>query len=118
MKKIILLRRTRLSEGQKALFNLICKKLKNGNKLTMEESREIYIKHACRTFSDGKPATYNYYWKVREENKDGTIKSWEGRYEKMTNQYLSFVVLQWLTHNIGSLVLKEYLKVLPIIEFS
>ena len=122
-KKIILLRRPKLSTGQKVLFDLICEKLKSGDKLTIEESRKIYIKNVCRSFENGKPAVYNYYYKRIQEpkwNKDGKLildAKFEGRYEPMTEQYLNLTVLQWLTHNIGALVLKGYLKVLPIIEF-
>ncbi len=117
-KNIILLKRPRLSKGQRVLFDLIDKKIKTGDKLTLEESKKIYVQNACRNFSDGKPAVYNYWYKATKQDEQGMNIQWQGRYEPMNEQYLGFVVLQWLTHNIGSLVLKGYLKVLPIIEFE
>jgi hypothetical protein len=105
----------KLRKTQMVLFNVICKKLKANTELTFEETKKMYIDTACRNFVDGKPAFYNYYWNRKEDDK-GNFIGYDSRYEVMPEEYLRRTILIWLTHNIGVLVLKGYLKVLPVIE--
>lgn len=122
--KLIITKRPNLTKAQKPLFNLLCDKIYKGEKLTLPEVKKIYIENACRNFVDGQPATYNWCYKLLREpkwdKKGKQIQSadWQGKYEKMNKELVNFTVLQWFTHNLGALVLKGYLKVLPVMELN
>lgn len=114
MKKgVMIIRRPNLTDAQKPLFALICDKLCKGDKLTMPEIKQIYIKYACREVRNGVPYFWDY-WKNYDYINKKSVGGWVKRPDKHLNQ----LVTMWLMNNIGSLVLKGYLKVLPIIELK
>lgn len=110
-KALDIIKRPHLSKGQKVLYSLICKKLEREERLTFQEAKDIYINNSCRDVRDGIPYRYDYYHRNAEDKIVGACIP-------MEEWYLSQIVMMWLTHNIGCLVLKGYLKVIPTIDFN
>ena len=109
--QLILRPSSRLSKAQKALYPLICKKLKTNTPITYKEAKKIYLTKACQQIVDGVPHHWNYWWR----NEDGEMV---GRYEPLQEDEIRARVFLWLTQNIGALVLRGYLKIIPQIELS
>jgi len=114
-KALQIVKRPNLTKAQKSLFALICDKLKTDEKILYNEAEEIWVKKVCREVRNGVPHYYNYYKDRYEE--DGEVK-FKGGYEPLPEQWIVQRVLLWLTSNIGSLVLKGYLEVIPQIELK
>lgn len=112
-KSLTIIKRARLSKGQVPLYAKLVKNSNEGTVLQYEECEEMYLKYGCRGIRSGIPHTYNNY-KSWDEKSD----SWKGAYEAMTECEIQRATSMWIMHNIGSLVLKGYLKVLPQIEFG
>lgn len=109
----LLIKRPNLSKAQKPLFDLICKKLGNNQKLTLPEVKDIYLNYSCRDVRDGIPYYYEYC-KSYDHKENKCI----GGYSPMPIKYADMLTTMWLMHNIGALVLKGYLKVIPILELN
>jgi hypothetical protein len=101
-----------LRKQHAALYALITENLAKNKSITYEEAKELWINHACRNIINGIPHTYNFWW--RPEG----VKEPVGRYEPMTNYAVKMTVLEWLTRGIGILVLKGFLKIIPMIEIT
>ena len=114
-KSLQIIRRPKLTKAQKDLFQLICEKLENNDKILYSEAESIWINKVCKRVVDGVPYYWNY-WKNRYEE-NGEVR-WRGEYEPMPKEWIPSRVLLWLTANIGSLVLKGHLKVIPMIELK
>lgn len=115
-KTLTILRRPRLTKGQKDLLHLIDGKLKANEQILYVEAEEIWINKVCRMVKDGIPYYWNYWHKEYiDENGE---KQWHGGYDPLPKSWLPTRVLLWLTANIGSLVLKGYLEVIPRIELK
>ncbi len=112
MNELALSKRPRLTIGQKALFNLTCKKIQEKSALTFEESQLLYTLYGCREARDG-VLYYMDWWDHKDEN-----GNWREKLKPMNEYHARIATLTWLTHNIGSLVLKGYLKVLPVLELE
>lgn len=108
---LVLKKRANLTKGQHVLYGLICKKLETNDVILLQEIKDIYVHYACREVRNGVPYTYNFWWKKENEQ-------WLGRYEPMTSEQVTLWSLKWITQNIGSLVLKGYLKVLPQLQLT
>jgi hypothetical protein len=106
-----IIKRVHITPGQEYLYRTICDKISGEDKLTLKEAREMYIAFGCRDVRNGIPYCYNYWWR----NEKGDMV---GRSEPMTEDMIKTAVVMWLTHNIGSLVLKGYLTILPALELS
>ena len=98
--------RSTLRRSQATLYDLLSKKAKNGTTVTYKEAHEIWLTKACRNVTDGKP--YSWCWRY-DHDKD----AYRSVLEPMSDDLVKMVVLQWLTRNIGVLVMKGYLKVIP-----
>lgn len=101
-KALSLLRRPNLTKGQKSLYRLVCQKLKDDEMIMFNEAKDIWMTNIAKTIKNGVP----YYWNSWKRNeKDETV----GGYDPMNEWQVTQYVLIWLTHNIGSLVLKGFL---------
>lgn len=104
-------KKPKLTQGQKLLYGLICEKLKTNKPIHFREAKTIYIEQVCKDVRNGVVYWHNWWWC---NEKDEQV----GRYEPLPEELVPQRVLLWLTSNIGSLVLKGYLKVIPSIELQ
>jgi hypothetical protein len=104
--------RRNLRRGQASLYDLIVSKLDTGERITLDEAENIWRTKVCRNMLKGVPHSYRFY-----PAEDGT-NNWYGRYDPMSRDEITFTVLNWLTKNIGILVIRGYLKVIPMIELE
>ena len=112
MKKEVTIYKNRsITKAQKTLYDLICQKLKKDEPISFDEAKEIYIDKACRDVVKGVP--YHCTWKYNDKTKDT-----EWKCLPMSEKVLLQRVFLWLTSNIGALVLKGYLKVVPQIQLT
>lgn len=102
--------RTTLRRGQAALYDLLSDKIKSGGTVTLPEAREIWLHKVCRNMIDGVPHRTSYF-----PAEDGT-NNWYPKNIPMSEDEVLFSVLNWLTKNIGVLVMRGYLKVIPMVE--
>ena len=93
-----------LTPAQKALVALIINKYKAGTQIILDEVRPIY-KLAMRESE--------HYMGWRDD--DGV---WQERRRPYTEQYMKDKATQWLLRNLGSLIKKGYLTVIPRISLS
>lgn len=100
-----------MTNGQAKLYALILKKVKNNEAITYEEAKSLYIRFACREVKKGVPQFWNMWWR---NDKDEMV----GRWQPVSEHELNMRITQWIMTNIGSLVLKGYLQVLPTISFK
>jgi len=104
---VVISKRPNLTAGQKELYSVILQKLKDNTKLTFDETKRIYLGFVNRNMIDGVPHSYQYDYQAKQY-----------KLLPMPQEYLGVTIVMWLTQNIGSLVLKGYLKVLPILELQ
>lgn len=103
--------RTYLRPSQKTLYKLIVEKLATGESISIGEAKHIWLTqvHAKHRFIDGKPTRTDYY-----------VPDGEGYYTSrqviMTEEEILTTSFMWLTSNIGILVVRGYLKVIPMID--
>lgn len=111
-KSMLIKKPRRLTAGQKELYFLLCEKIKNNSILTIDEAKKIYIDFSCQCKKDGIPYWYKWTGWNKEENR--------AIYEfvPMNEAMIVDATLRWLVYNIGVLVMKGWLKILPIIEFT
>lgn len=89
-------KKTDLTKAQQALLFLINEKVKENKPLTIEDADEIHLKY------------------VNKERKSG----WQTGEITWGDWYTREVVTAWLLRNLGSLIIKGYLMVLPRIEIT
>jgi len=106
----------KFTTAQQQLYALICLKIKNNEKLLFEEARQIYIKYVNRYLIDGVPHHWNY-WADRHLMSDGTY-GYTSKLEPMNDEEITFCTQEWLITNIGRLVIKGALDVIPQIELK
>lgn len=88
-----------LRHNQVELYELILEKTKFGGKITINELIPIFKKSAFTRHNLRYPAYIN-----------------NGR--AMTQQEISQYLFDWFFRNIGCLVKKGYLKIIPVIDFE
>lgn len=98
-----------LRPAQESLYKLISQKLAENKSITYEEAQEIYFKQACRDMVNGWP---HYSWSTY--NKE--TEKYDYHQTRLSEEFVKYTVFQWLTFNIGKLVVKGYLKIIPQIE--
>jgi hypothetical protein len=96
----------RLSIAQKKLFELICLKYKKQEKLKMGEIHDIWLSYSHKTVRDGVPYFWMWWWR---NEKDEMV----GKLMPMEKEQIKISVIMFLTHNLGRLILKGYLTVMP-----
>lgn len=96
--------------GQKELYELICQKLTVNQPITYEEARKIYFAHGCNLMMDGWPHSGHL---VKVDGDD-----WKVKYFPLTEDEVKYATFNWLTNNIGRLVVKGALKVIPMIQLE
>lgn len=115
-KALEIVKRKNLTNGQKSLYELVIKKLEDNEPILFLEAKDIYLQKVCQNMIKGVPHTRAYFEEkyIKDNGEEGSrivekmYPMWEG---ELTNR-----VLMWLTGNIGTLVLKGYLKVIPTID--
>lgn len=98
--------------AQVDLYKLIVGKLNSTDKITLDEAKHIWLNKVHRVWmkdKDGHPMANGYYWDDIEER-------WIDNKHRMTEYEINFTVINWLTRNIGLLVIKGALKVIPMID--
>lgn len=111
-KPLLIKQKNNLRDGQRSLYELICKKIKENCNLTYEEAKQLYIKFGCQTVFDGVPKYQCCLWSKDEHG----MMRYEWREQK--GEILRLNVLNWLTRNIGLLVIRGYLQVLPALDLT
>lgn len=109
-KPVLSVSRSTLRKGQASLYDLVVAKLKDGEPITFEEAHKIWFTQVCRNMRNGVPHRTQYgYWEDGE---------WHGnaRDIPMTDLDIKFAVLDWLTRNLGLLVMRGYLKAIPMVN--
>ena len=109
---LVIAKRPNLTIGQKKLLNLIVQKIETKDSIRFLEALEIFTQVGCKNIRDGIPHYYDNWDRRDEEGR------WWGKYKPMDEYRLRVGALTWLTRNIGSLVLKGYLKVIPPLELE
>ena len=100
-----------LRPAQESLYKLISQKLVENKSITYEEARDIYFKQACQNMINGWP---HYSYSVQ----DNETKNWIRHHIRLSEANVKFTVFRWLTFNIGKLVIKGYLKIIPQVELT
>ncbi len=113
MKSLAIIQNPRLTTGQKSLYTIVCQKIQSGDKLIFQEAKDIYLKSVNRYMIKGIPHRYNYWIPI--PNNPGSYTS---ELQPMTEEEINFTVLDWLTSNLGRLILKGYLTVLPAVDLN
>lgn len=117
MKKngVVILNKSGLRSGQKSLYRLLVEKIKSGDAVTYKEAEDIWLNDVAN-IENGVPMHWDYSIAVRDDN--GNFKGWTSRKIAYTEEYKRFTVVNWLVRNIGLLVIKGYLKVIPMVELA
>lgn len=102
-------KKPRMTNGQLKLYELVVYKVENGLPIKFEEAKTLYINYACREVRDGKPFYFNCWWRNEKEEM-------VGRWQELSQYEVATRTMMWLTQNIGALVLKGFLKIIPQIE--
>ena len=108
-KPVLQVSRTSLRRSQAELYDLMVEKLKTGATVTYEEAHKIWLTKACRNVVNDKP--HSWVWKYNHENQD-----YRSVLEPMSDDLIKMTVIGWLTRTIGVLVMKGYLKAIPMVQ--
>lgn len=109
-------RHVKLTKAQKSLLSLITDAIQNNEVLTFEKIVKFYRDNVRKTYSVG------VGWYYPEGSRYGRYKEYEefDFYDSFLKGDLKYgnrnAVRYWFTQNIGSLVLKNKLMVIPVIE--
>lgn len=114
-KGVSVVSRHSLRKGQASLYDLIVEKIKTGDKVSIDEAREIWLTKVARHVEEGIPYRTDYYANMFE--RDGKTY-FTSSLVPMTEDEIQFTVLNWLMKNIGVLVIRGYLKVVPMVELQ
>lgn len=108
-KPVLSVSRTTLRRSQASLYDLMVEKLETGKTVTYKEAHEIWLTKACRNVIDGKP--YSWTWRY-----DHQKEAYRNVLEPMSDDLVKATVISWLTRTIGVLVMKGYLKAIPMVQ--
>lgn len=103
--------RRSITKGQAALYDLTTERVANNTAITLDEAVEIYSTKVCRNFVKGKPAGYVWHY-------DHARGKYTAELEPLGEYELNQRAITWLMQSIGSMVMKGYLKVTPMIELG
>ena len=115
-KSLSISRRPYLTKGQTNLYALIVKKISENKSVNIQDAKDLYLAYGCKEIRGGVPCTFNY-WANHYTLPDGTT-GYKGAYEPMPQSMIERYATLWIMTNIGSLVIKGYLKIIPQIEFG
>lgn len=108
---VSILKLSSLRPGQRKLYELIVSKLEAEEIVTLREAEQIWRSRVAQNMIKGVPHRMTYY-----PDPDPAIDNWYLKLVPMSREEITFSVLNWLTKNIGLLVIRGYLKVIPMIE--
>lgn len=108
-KPVLSVSRSTLRKSQASLYDLLVEKLYTGESVTYDEAYKIWIEKACRNVVGGKP--YGYSW-IFNHDKD----KYECCLMPMSENTIKLTVTNWLMRNIGLLVIKGYIKAIPMVK--
>lgn len=115
-KAVAVVSRSSLRRGQASLYDLIVEKLKADDKITIQEAKEIWLTKVHSDVRDGVPYYFDYYAGGYHDER-GEYR-YRGAYKPMQDFHVEVTVLNWLMKNIGLLVIRGYLKVIPMVELQ
>jgi hypothetical protein len=101
--ELAIVNKSSLRPGQLSLYKLIVNKIDTGDILTLDEARHIWLTKVHGDVEGDKVYCMDYY---------------VNRRRPMSNDEINFNVMNWLMLNIGRLVIRGYLKVVPQIELK
>lgn len=110
---VTIVNKSSLRPGQRRLYELIVEKLNRNDPVTLKEATDIWLSRVHGDVRDGVPYYWDYYAGRYEEN--GQVY-YRGATKPMTDWHIQARVLDWLMKNIGLLVIRGYLKVIPMID--
>lgn len=92
--------------GQEILYKLLVKK----DVIPLEAVKKVYINYGCRHTIDGVPYLAHY---VEDSRGNYTLKHFP-----MNDWQLQRAVFNWLTHNLGVLIIKGFLDMTPLVSLQ
>lgn len=102
----------RLTPSQKELYELVVKKIEKNKPILYEEAKNIYFTKSCRNMINGLP---HYYTNYHHKDEKG---EWVGGRKPYNEWMINTAVVDWLVRNLGILIIKGALKVIPQIELD
>lgn len=85
----------------------IREKVATNSPLTLQEVVDMWVAVGCKNIRKGVPTRLEDMWVDGE---------WKSDYVPMSDDIIKSYAKQWLMRNIGTFVIKGYLKVLPTID--
>lgn len=107
-----------MRKGQASLFDLITEKLATNQSVTLAEARNIWVEQVCMHLIDGKPHGYRLHYGSPAHDGTGTLIGYGTKLQPLSQEEIDFNTMNWLTKNIGLLVMRGYLKVIPQIQLE
>jgi len=104
----------KLKNNQKDFYNILAYKIKANENISYAEMEKFYLE---KVIVNKDKMYWNYYANVQRDN-DGKFISFKGGYSPLQPWQIEQRVKDWTMRTIGILVIRGYLKVLPIIDFS
>lgn len=98
-----------LTIAQEILYKLIYRKLEEKKPIHIDEVRRIYIHYGCRYTKDGVPHCAHFFYENGQ---------WKPEFTPMDEWQVKIAATKWLTHNMGILILKGYLKATPTVSLE
>jgi hypothetical protein len=114
-KAVSVVNKPSLRPGQLSLYKLIVEKIDKCEILNLKEAESIWLEKVHSDTVNGIPYRMDYYAGRHEEH--GQVY-YTGARVKMTRDEIEFTVMNWLMKNIGLLVIRGYLKVIPTISLK
>lgn len=99
-------RRT-LRKGQAKLYDLIVKKVDDGGTITLSDARKIWLNDVCRNMINGIPHTGTWV---------STDFGAAQEMRPMSDDFVDFTVMNWTMRTIGYLVMRGYIKTIPVVR--
>lgn len=106
-----------LRKGQSSLYELIVQKLDTEEKITLVEAKNIWLKDVHTKQYNGVPYRTDHYAE-RVYDEKGEFRGYTCKDVPMTEEEIDFSVMNWLCKNLGVLVIRGYLEVIPMIELK
>lgn len=101
------------TNGQIALLKVMNTRISEGRPLTMEDVKDVYLEYVCNgvNFWDRDNRIYVLFYnidEIKDAIKDKRYSTWD----------FPNTIRQWLKNNLGSMVLKNMLIAIPVIDIS
>ena len=104
----------KLRSSQKDFYNILVEKIKNNENISYSEMEIFYFEKVAKN----KDKMYWCYYKNVERDDNGNFVKFIGGYKPLEPWQIEMRVKDWTIRTIGILVIKGYLKILPVIDFN